>query len=382
METLLYFQSIATTSAVQMLDGVCQAAKEHGWLVARFDLHDPAQIHGEIRTWHPVGCVIEAAADDIALPRRMPGSVPTVLLDCDPALARRAVSTVVQHSSSIGTFAAEHLLGMDLAAYAYVGFPERKFWDRTRRDAFTRAIRAAGRPLFQIDTGDSVANIGTLRARIASGIARLTQPAGVYCANDAIAVQVLEAAAQSGLAVPNDIAVLGTDNEEYLCENAVPTLSSIELDFVGAGRRCVEIIAERIGRGGRAPVHEVLGPLRIVRRTSTRRSARLDRGVVAALDMIRARATAGLSPREVTTLFGCSRRMAEMRFRAATGHSILDEIHAVQIERAKELLANPHVKLSVIPQMCGYESNPFFLRLFRRTTGFTMHEWQRRRSAP
>lgn len=378
METLLYFQSIATTSAVQKLDGVCQAAKERGWLVARFDLHDPAQIHDEIRTWHPVGCVVEAAADDMELPRRMPGHVPTVLLDCDPALARRAISTVVQHSSSIGAFAAEHLLGMNLASCAYIGFPERKFWDRTRRDAFTHAIRSAGRSLFRIDTGDSVANIGTLRARVAAGIARLPKPAGVYCANDAIAVQVLEAAAQSGLSIPNDIAVLGTDNEEYLCENAVPTLSSVELDFVGAGRRCVEIIAERIEHGGGQPVHETFGPLRIVQRTSTRRSARLDRGVVAALDMIRARATTGLSPREVTTLFGCSRRMAEMRFRAATGHSILDEIHAIQVERAKTLLENPHVKISVIPQMCGYESNPFFQRLFRRATGLTMHEWQRR----
>ncbi len=379
METLLYFQSIATTSAVQKLDGVCQAAKEHGWLVARFDLHDPAQIHGEIRTWHPVGCVIEAAADDIALPRRMPRRVPIVLLDCDSAFARRRVSTIVQHPTAIGAFAAEHLLGMDIAAYAYVGFPDRKFWDRTRRAAFARAIRAAGRPLFQIDTGDSVANIGTLRARIAAGIVRLTKPAGVYCANDAIAVQVLEAAAQSGLSIPNDIAVLGTDNEEYLCENAVPTISSVELDFAGAGRRCVEIIAERIERGGGEPVHETFGPLRILRRTSTRRSARLDRSVVAALDLIRARATNGLTSREVTALFGCSRRMAEMRFRTATGHSILDEIHAVQVERAKELLADPRNKVSMVPSMCGYESNPFFMALFRRATGMSMGEWRERR---
>lgn len=107
-------------------------------------------------------------------------------------------------------------------------------------------------------------------------------------------------------------------------------------------------------------------------------SARLDRSVVAALDLIRARATNGLAPREVAALFGCSRRMAEIRFRTATGHSILDEIHAVQIEHAKELLATPQVKLSVIPQMCGYESNPFFLRLFRRATGLSMREWQRR----
>ena len=376
MDTLLYFQSTATTSATQKLDGVCQAAREHGWLVARFDLHGPGQIRDEIRVWHPVGCVIEAASDDVSLPSGVFGLVPTVLFDCAPSRVRRRVSTIVQHPSAIGAFAAEHLLGMDLASYAYVGHPERKFWDRLRRDAFSRAVRNAGCPLFRIDTGAAARDIGTLRARIAAGLATLPLPAGVYCTNDAIAVQTLEAALQAGLSVPNDIALLGTDNEGHLCENASPTISSVELDFAGAGRRCVEIISERIERGGGEPVHETFGPLRIVRRTSTRRSARLDRSVVAALDLIRARATNGLASREVAALFGCSRRMAEIRFRAATGHSILDEIHDVQIEHAKRLLANPRNKVSMVPSMCGYESNPFFMALFRRATGMSMGEWR------
>ena len=97
------------------------------------------------------------------------------------------------------------------------------------------------------------------------------------------------------------------------------------------------------------------------------------------MDLIRARAVTNVSPREVVALFGCSRRMAEMRFRAATGHSILDEIHDVQIEHAKNLLANPRVKASMVPSLCGYESNPFFMRLFRRATGMSMGEWRERR---
>lgn len=376
MDTLLYFQSTATTSAMRKLDGVSQAAKERGWLVVRFDLHTPRQIRDEITSWNPVGCVIEFATDDIALPQKALGLVPTVLLDCNPSLARLHVSTVVQHPSSIGAFAARHLLDMDLAAYAYVGWAERKFWDRMRRDSFARAVRAAGRPYFRIDPGKGAATIGTIRARIAAGIAPLPKPTGIYCANDAMAAQVLEAAAASGLSVPNDIALLGTDNEEHLCENSVPTLSSVELDFAGAGRRCVDIIADLIRNGG-PPVHERFGPLRIVRRSSTRRSPRLDRCVVAALDMIRARATSGLSPREVAATFPCSRRMAEMRFRAATGHSILDEIHDVQIEHAKKLLETTHIKTSMVPSMCGYGSNPFFMALFKKATGLTMSEWRR-----
>ena len=378
MDTLLYFQSMATMSAMQKLDGVCQAARERGWMVARFDLRDPAQIRDEIRVWRPVGCVVEAASDDVVLPSGAFGRVPAVLLDCNPSLARRRFPAVVQHPTAIGAFAAENLLELDLLAYAYVGHPERKFWDRMRREAFCRAVRDAGRPIFRIDTGDANSDIGMLRERIAAGLATLPRPAGVYCANDAIAVQTLEAALAAGFSVPNDIALLGTDNEDHLCENSLPTLSSVELDFAGAGRRCVEIVAERIAHGGGEPVRETFGPLRIVRRTSTRRSARLDRSVVAAMDLIRARAVTHVSPREVVALFGCSRRMAEMRFRAVTGHSILDEIHDVQIEHAKKLLANPRVKASMVPSLCGYESNPFFMGLFRRATGMSMGEWRER----
>ena len=375
MKTLLYFQSTATTSARHKLDGVCKAAHERGWLVSRFDLHDPAQLHAEIKIWNPVGCIVEFVTDDISLPHKTLALAPTVLLDCNPIMARRKVSTISQHPSSTGTFAARYLLDMNLAAYAYAGWPERKFWDHTRRTAFCAAVKTAGRPLFHIDTGKAPESIKCMQEHIVTSLKALPLPAGIYCVNDSIAVQVLEAANSCGLSIPHDIALLGTDNEEHLCEHTIPTISSVELDFENAGKRCVEIIAEHIANGGPS-VHEHFGPLRIVQRSSTRRSVRQDKDVIAALDLIRSRAISGLAPHAVADLFSCSRRMAEMRFRMATGHSILDEIHSVQIEHAKQLLSNPRTKLTLIPSMCGYDSNPFFMNLFRRVTGLTMREWQ------
>ena len=132
MDTLLYFQSTATTSALRKLEGVSQAARERGWIVTRFDLHNPARIAKEIGAWNPLGCIVEFSADDVPLPRSALGRIPTVLLDCAPAFERRGVPTVCQHASQIGAFAADSLLAMGLASYAYVGWPERKFWDRMR----------------------------------------------------------------------------------------------------------------------------------------------------------------------------------------------------------------------------------------------------------
>lgn len=81
---------------------------------------------------------------------------------------------------------------------------------------------------------------------------------------------------------------------------------------------------------------------------------------------------------QVLELFPCSRCLAERRFRAIAGRSILEEIHAVQIEHAKKLIDRPFRKIESIPQLCGYSSAPFFLRLFRRETGMTMSEWRGR----
>jgi LacI family transcriptional regulator len=375
MKSLLYFQSTATTSARRKFDGICYAARKHGWLVQRFDLHDPIRIREEIMIWHPVGCVIECAADDLTIPLQTLSLVPTVLLDCNPDQARRRISSVCQHPVAIGQFAAQHLLDMNLASYAYAKWPERKFWDRMRGRSFCRAVREARKPLFQIETGGMKESVTTMHRALSVDLAKLPKPAGIYCVNDAIAVQVLEVAHQLNIPVPHDLVILGTDNEEPLCENTTPMISSVELDFVRAGQRCVEIIADHLVQGT-MPRREHFGPLRIVQRASTRRAARQDAHVVAALDLIRLRATSGIKPQEVVNEFPCSRRMAEIRFRAVTGHSILDEIHAVQIEHAKRLLENRNLKLTLIPALCGYDSNPFFMKLFHRKTGFTLNGWR------
>lgn len=351
-----------------------------GWLVQRFDLHDPAQIHDEISFWHPIGCIVEISTDDVYLPKKTLSLTPTVLLDCSQTLTQGKISTVSQDPSSAGAFAAEYLLSLNLASYAYVGWPERKFWDRMRRNAFCRTTKKSSQPVIKIDTTSHGENIDNIRQRIADGLAALTFPAGIYCVNDSVAAQVLEASKGLGISVPHDVALLGTDNEDYLCENTAPTLSSVELDFERAGKRSVEII-ERMLAGDTPPIHEHFGPLKIVQRSSTRRSGKKDSKVVAALDLIRDCANTGLRVRDVAKLFDCSRRMAEIRFHTATGHSILEEIHTVQIEHAKKLLAEKRTKISIIPSMCGYNTNPFFMNMFRRITGVTMREWQRKHEA-
>ena len=155
---------------------------------------------------------------------------------------------------------------------------------------------------------------------------------------------------------PGDIALVGVDNDELLCENTQPSLSSVMPDFKAAGTMAADRLARLMENPKLRPTTETFGPLRLVRRASSSRARGMSREVLASLDLIRREACNGLKARDVAALFTCSRRMAEIRFRDATGQSILATIQDVRREKAQELLADPTRDRNAIANLCGYSS--------------------------
>lgn len=131
-------------------------------------------------------------------------------------------------------------------------------------------------------------------------------------------------------------------------------------------------------RRTRKPIRTTYPPLKIVRRESTRRLAKYDKDVSEALELIRREACGGLTARDVFRLFSCSRRMAELRFRAAIGRSVLEEVRAVRLARAKDLLSGPPLKLEALANFCGYRSAAAFSIFFKAETGETPSAWRKR----
>ena len=209
-------------------------------------------------------------------------------------------------------------------------------------------------------------------------VASLPRPCAVFAANDKTAESVLAVAALEGVSVPADMAVIGVDNFAPICEHTSPPLSSIEPDFRRGGNlAAMMLLASLLSMGRwRGSRTQTFGPLRVVRRASSRVLNAADRLVSAALDMIREKACSGLTSAQVAGTFPCSRRMADIRFRRATGHSILDEIHAVQLERAQELARNPNMPLKAISDFCGFTHPNSLRKFFRRATGLTLSAYR------
>jgi LacI family transcriptional regulator len=173
--------------------------------------------------------------------------------------------------------------------------------------------------------------------------------------------------------VPQDVAIVGVDNIEFICEGTSPTLSSISRNWQGEGSAAAELLEEWMLDPGRRPPSRAVSALHVVRRASTFFAA--DRRVARAMEFIRLHACdEDFGPRDVVREMGCSRTLADTLFRKVGGHSILDEIHGVRLARAKELLLLGK-SADFVAAACGYASYDDFCRVFKRRVGSTVRKW-------
>jgi len=197
---------------------------------------------------------------------------------------------------------------------------------------------------------DSISYVRRLKAWLAA----LPKPCGIMTANDFTAKSVLDLCTASGIRIPQDIAVVGVDNDENICLNVQPPLSSVLPDMESVGYEAMRLLDRIIRNPRMKPVCVEAGAaLMVVRRESSRAHAAYRGDVEKAVALIRARACDGLRARDVVAAMQGSRRYAELAFRNATGHSILDEIQAVRMERARTLVHNSTYTVAAIANPPG-----------------------------
>jgi LacI family transcriptional regulator len=205
----------------------------------------------------------------------------------------------------------------------------------------------------------------------------LPKPCGIMAAIDLRAKQVLDTCLAAGIRVPEEIAVVGVDNDETLCENTLPTLSSVLPDFEGGGYLAAELL-DRLMRGiQKKPTQLTYGVRRLVQRQSTLYVPKSDRLIGQAVEFIRLNACAGIAVMDDVEKMNVSRRYAERHFRAACGHSILEEIQRRRLERVCALLRETHLPIRAIGERCGYDSEIYLKVLFKKRFGTTMRAYRK-----
>ncbi len=350
--------------------GVLDYARvEREWVIS---LPHPGNLMSELDRMQPAGAVVQAMTSDVSQALRDRG-VPAV--NVADGEANHAIPCVFSDHQAVGAAAAEHLLACGLRHFAFCG-PAGHWYSQQRRVGFEKALRAAG-----IDALAGVLEPGMhalYPTDVRPWVAGLPRPVGILVANDHWAGLVIQAAVRQKLRVPEDIAVIGVDNDELLCDGAEVPLSSVAVDGLRIGYEAARTLNRLLDGEHDVPAVRLIPPLHVVPRQSTDLLAIDEPVVVEAVRFIRAHLSEPLSVETILDHMTVSRRQLEKRFQQVLGRSPAAEIRRLRVERARQLIQSSDHTLSTVADMCGFNDVSMLGKAFRRETGVTPSQYRRR----
>lgn len=206
-------------------------------------------------------------------------------------------------------------------------------------------------------------------AGLAGWLAALPKPVGVVACNDMWAAQVLRACSEHGMRVPDDVAVIGVDDDPVFCHISDPPLTSIDGNAHAIGHAAAAMLDGMISREESPPPITFIEPAAVQTRGSTDVLAISDPGTVAAVRFVRAHACDGLTPAGAASQLGISVRTIERMFTKHLGHSPAVEIGRVRLERARELIAATELPLAEVARRAGFFHAESLHRIFKKQFG-------------
>lgn len=296
----------------------------------------------------------------------------------DPAMAgsHYGFHEIWTDSPAIARVAADHLRGLGLKHFAYCGFANCP-WSEVRQQVFISQIEAQGFTC-SVFSSPSPLNREHDAHLLQEWLLSLTLPAGLMACNDMCGRQVLNACAEAGIAVPDQLAVIGVDNDELLCELANPPLSSVELKIEQAGYDAAQLL-DQILSGKRPEGRRIIKVAtgKVVVRRSTEPVIEEDALVAAARRLIRDGAGRLTGVPEVAAQLKVSRRTLERSFLQALGHGVYEEITRCRLARAKRLLEETDLPAFHVAESAGFGGIQPMMRLFRKRENRTPLEYRR-----
>ena len=322
--------------------------------------------------WQGDGIIARVENPNIARSLEKTG-LPVVNLSFDSLIAD--APTFTTDNVAIAELAVTHFLERGFDHFAYCG--RREFgWSINRGATFEQRLAIAGKKCAHFSQPRAV-NSDAETDLIATWLRTLPRPLAVFTCYDIRGQHVLEACRRVGLSVPDEVAVLGADNDELLCSLSPPPLSSVALNPRRSGWLAAQAL-DSLLRGKKVTVEVCrTPPLGVVTRQSTDTMAVEDVQIARAIRYIREHACEGAAVEDVLRACPMSRRALEQRMKAILGHTPHAEILRVQITRAKHLLGSTSLALPEIAERCGFRHAEYLSVAFKRETGMTPSDYRK-----
>lgn len=335
---------------------------------------DPANKISSFTAWSGEGLIVDL--DDGRIAKAIPqftGKLVGIGCLAPDILRKLGISTVKTDDQMIAEWAADHLVERGLEHFAYCGMRPRGLdqWDAVRRDSFRRRIIKHGYQCSVLTGRRHLLKYWDIMLKeLTDWLARLPRPMGLMACNDSQGRYVLEACRKLDLHVPEDVAIIGVDNDELMCELAVPPLSSIAQGTEQIGFRAAELLDALMTGHRRRPVHITVPPACLVTRQSSDVLAVDDEVVSRAVKFIGEHATELLGVPDVVRHVGVSRSALEKHFKGSVGRTVHDELQKRRLDIARRLLTCSNLPLQVIAERSGFRTAHYMSAVFRRELGY------------
>lgn len=361
----------------RLLPGILEFARDQGgWVFTRI----PERLSPSfewLRNWEGDGAfVLLGNETDVKVAR----ALPMPIVNVGGYVQDVRVPTVTLDQQMVGRLAAEHLLSRRFRRFGYYGV--RDIWySEQRRIGFETALQAAGYSCSSIESTNLIRAPWDWR-RVGGELARwlrsLQPPVGIMASWDLRAQILSEACAMIGLRVPEDVAIIGVDNDPIACEFCIPQLSSVSRNDRELGRQAAKLLSQLLEGKRYSKLPILIPPDRVVARRSTDTIVIEDPEVAGVVQQIRDHLNEVFGVERILGLSPLSRRQLEQRFRRSVGSSPYAFLNELRVERAKTLLTESHKRtLTRIASECGFSELRRFRAVFRRLTRLSPAEYRR-----
>lgn len=364
-----------------LLEGVVRYAREAGpWAFYRMPLYY-RELHGDegvvrwAEEWGADAIIAQLTDVDLDILNRL--DIPIIVQNYKERY--HGLSNLTGDYYGTGVMAASFFIRKGYKAFAYYGFLD-TVWMRERGEGFRDTVADHGYPVYVLDDdGQMSGGQWNFDAeRVSRWLLDLPKPVALFACDDYYALQITEVCKMYNIDIPGDIAVLGVDNDNLLCNISDPSLSSIELDVENGGYEVGKLLHQFIEKKITAPVDVIIKPVRIVARGSTERFAVSDKYIGQVLDYIDENYRNPLSVDDLIRIIPYSRRVLEKKFKGETGMSVYQYIQQQRIDKFASLLIATLLPLVEAAANAGFTDYKNISRIFVKMKGMTPLQYRKR----
>lgn len=364
----------------RILRGITSYLRTHGpWSIFLDQREDQSPVPAWLEHWHGDGVICRMT--NVRLAEALVRTrVPIIDLNDYVDLGLQGVWS---DHAAIGRLAAKHLLDCGFRRFAFCGFSGQQ-WSVRRRDGFVQFVEQSGAPCSVYESRWNQRRSHPWeqeQQKLSTWLKSLPKPVGIMACNDMRGQHVLDACRGAEIVVPEEVAVVGVDNDELLCDLCDPPLSSVIPNPERIGYEAAAILDQLMAKKKVSQRHWLIEPLGVATRQSTDVLSIDDPGISAAVKFIRDSACNGATVQQIIDRVAISRSALERGFQKYLGRTPQAEIRHVQIKRVKELLTQTELPLAHIAKLTGYEHPEYMSFVFKRETGQTPGQFRRQTRA-